>query len=334
MDTTGKEYFYHLDMMKGIAIVLVVIGHVMLFTFDINPSEPSKFIYFNMPLFFYISGFLAYRETDSLKEMGEKVFHRGLILLVPYLMFLPLYNIFAGNADNILSLIIGGGQRYWFLYYLFILSTFFIIYGYTIRSVHSTWLYVILWLLPLVTLIIAKTVLLRQGYADGDAYANISRLLNYYRYFLIGFLCRKYASFNRLLFKNSYIFAIGFVFYFLNWYFFEMHNMFLIFFGTLGAIIVLQNWIQQSVAPLSAVGRLLIYVGRCSLGIYVIHYFFIPSFPENVHRILCIGNPFIWQLTMAVLIAVPIVTASIFVYKMISMNRWLYLSFFGKIYKK
>ena len=61
MNTAGKEYFYHLDMMKGIAIVLVVIGHVMLFTFDINPSEPSKFIYFNMPLFFYISGFLAFR---------------------------------------------------------------------------------------------------------------------------------------------------------------------------------------------------------------------------------------------------------------------------------
>jgi len=211
MNTAGKEYFYHLDMMKGIAIVLVVIGHVMLFTFDINPSEPSKFIYFNMPLFFYISGFLAFRETSSLKEMGEKVFHRGLILLVPYLMFLTLYNIFADNTENILSLIIGGGQRYWFLYYLFILSTFFILYGYAIRNVHRPWLYVILWLLPLLTLIIAKIVLLRQGNAEGDAYANISRLLNYYRYFLIGFLCRKYASFNRLLFKNSFVFAIGFI---------------------------------------------------------------------------------------------------------------------------
>lgn len=274
------------------------------------------------------------RETSSLKEMGEKVFHRGLILLVPYLMFLTLYNIFADNTENILSLIIGGGQRYWFLYYLFILSTFFILYGYAIRNVHRPWLYVILWLLPLLTLIIAKIVLLRQGNAEGDAYANISRLLNYYRYFLIGFLCRKYASFNRLLFKNSFVFAIGFIFYFLNWYFFEMHNMLLIFFGTLGAIIVIQNFMQQSVNPHSVVGRLLIYVGRCSLGIYVIHYFFIPSFPESVHRILLIGNPFIWQLTMAFLVAVPIVTASIFVYKMISMNRWLYLSLFGKIYKK
>lgn len=42
----------YFDQMKGLAMILVVIGHIMLFAFKFKPSELSKFIYFNMPMFF------------------------------------------------------------------------------------------------------------------------------------------------------------------------------------------------------------------------------------------------------------------------------------------
>lgn len=127
--------------------------------------------------------------------------------------------------------------------------------------------------------------------------------------------------------------AIGLIAYFANWYLFEMHNWALIFVGTLGAIIVLQNFFKAVNAD-SKVGRLLIYLGKCSLGIYVIHYFFIPDISNIVYRFLDCGNPFIWQLTFALIVAIPIITASVFVYKLIEMNRYLFLICFGKRFDK
>lgn len=267
-----KQYLYHFDVMKGIAIILVVMGHVMLFAFDINPSEPSKFIYFNMPLFFYISGFLAYKNFNTLNELGKRILQRGIILLFPYVIFLSLYEIFTKGTDWSPSIIYAGGQGYWFLYDLFIISTFFLVYEYLIQRVSNNMSYVTLWILPYVGLIALKTMQI----GGSDFQAVISGFVNYYRYFLIGYLCKKYVSLNTFLFENKLVGALAFVAYFLNWYFFELHNMALIFFGTLGGIIVVQSFVKNYISSEGVIGKLLIYVGKCSLGIYVIHYFFYP----------------------------------------------------------
>lgn len=330
MDKIDKKYIPYFDMMKGLAIILVVMGHVMLFSFNINPSEPSKFIYFNMPLFFYISGYLAYKRIDSIGELRQKLIHRGIILLFPYVVFLILYGVFTHNTSIGHSLIAGGG-RYWFLYDLFIISTFFMCYEYLTRNVLNPWTSMGVWLLPLCVLIAIKLYINTMQCEDVGNIVN--GLTNYYRYFLIGYLCRKYVTLNRLLFENEIAFAVAFLAYFANWYFFEWHNWILIFTGTLGAIIVLQNFFRNIDAD-SRIGRLLIYIGRCSLGIYVIHYFFIPDISSIAKGVLLCGNPFIWQLTCALLVAIPIVAASIFVYKLIEMNRWLFLLFFGKLFNK
>lgn len=328
----GQQYLYHFDVMKGIAIILVVMGHVMLFSFDINPSEPSKFIYFNMPLFFYISGYLAYKNFDTLHELGRRILQRGIVLLFPYIIFLCLYEIFTKGSDWNLSIIYGGGQRYWFLYDLFIISTFFLVYEYLIKRVSNNWLYVSLWILPYIGLIALKISVIQIG--GGDFQSVVIGLVNYYRYFMIGYLCKKYVRFNALLFDNKLAGAVAFIAYFLNWYFFEFHNIALIFLGTLGGIIIVQSYVKNYISPDGVIGKLLIYVGKCSLGIYVIHYFFIPDISDIIGNFLDCGNPFIWQLTFAVAAAIPIVAASIFVYKLMEMNKWLYFIFFGKKFGK
>lgn len=54
---------YYLDQLKGLAIILVVVGHVMQFVFGFNQSLLVDFLaIFHMPLFFFISGYLTYRK--------------------------------------------------------------------------------------------------------------------------------------------------------------------------------------------------------------------------------------------------------------------------------
>ena len=336
-NNSTREWIYYFDVMKGIGMVLVVLGHVMLFTFGIEPPQAGKFLYFHMPLFFYISGFLAYKQFDNIKVVGKRFLTRGLVLLVPYIIFLSLYNIFAGKSSEIIHNLFAGGGRYWFLYDLFILSSFFLLYEYCLRNIKKDWIYICLFLLPLIILIAAKYTISRLNFLDSDVnslQSIITGLVNYYRYFLIGYLCKKYIIFNNFLFKNSIVCALGFLAYFVAWYFYDLHNIALIFMGTLGALIVLQWFVINYMPDNSKWTKLWIYIGRCSLGIYVIHYFFIPDLSNLLHPYMQCVNPFVWQISLGLLITIPIVAASIFTYKLIEMNRWLYMLFFGKIFKR
>lgn len=73
-----KRHYDFLDAMKGMGILLVVLGHVSL----IEPLNTVIYA-FHMPLFFFISGFLFF---SSRKE--HFAVRRVKSLLTPYFVFL------------------------------------------------------------------------------------------------------------------------------------------------------------------------------------------------------------------------------------------------------
>ena len=81
----------YFDTLKCLGILLVIIGHVQFFGMDIKAydSPPTLMLYsFNMPLFFFISGYLAYKENmigniESLRRIGNKFIH----LVIPAMLF-------------------------------------------------------------------------------------------------------------------------------------------------------------------------------------------------------------------------------------------------------
>ena len=73
----------HIDFMKGVAIFLVVLGHVYQFSLN-NCGTMFKFIYlFHMPFFFMLSGYFAYRTNLTLYHFKKKTVR----LLVPFLVW-------------------------------------------------------------------------------------------------------------------------------------------------------------------------------------------------------------------------------------------------------
>ena len=78
--TLLKERISWIDFAKGIAIILVVLGH------SIDEGSLQKFIYvFHMPFFFVASGFLLNLDkwggAENYKPFADKLVRR---LLVPY----------------------------------------------------------------------------------------------------------------------------------------------------------------------------------------------------------------------------------------------------------
>ena len=114
---TGRDY--QIDAMKGVAIILVLLGHV------ITPGFLDQLVYsFHMPLFFFLSGYIAYVSVRKYKP-GELLFRRVKSLLVPFffmsLVFDLVYNVVLHGASlsaYLRNIALGG--PYWFLWALFL----------------------------------------------------------------------------------------------------------------------------------------------------------------------------------------------------------------------
>ena len=144
----NQKYYDELTVLKGIAIILVILGHSFSFTgFNIIDNNiVNKYIYtsiysFHMPLFFMIAGFL----TNNYKDNLNKKFYVSKIkrLLIPYIFInivdaIPrhLFNSLVNNKSNSIERIIFySGVATWFVYTLFLLFLIFpIIEKYIIKK--------------------------------------------------------------------------------------------------------------------------------------------------------------------------------------------------------
>ncbi len=81
-----------LDALKGFAMILVVMGHIIAFSNsgDLSKNFLFNFIYsFHMPLFFFISGYLVFGRYGP--TPGKWIYRKFRQLIVPYILFTIFY---------------------------------------------------------------------------------------------------------------------------------------------------------------------------------------------------------------------------------------------------
>lgn len=188
-----------LDVLKGFAIFLVVMGHAIQYNqvdFDTNPV--FRFIYsFHMPLFMFVSGFVSYKSFDGSKT---KLLKRFKALIIPFwiwffisYLFYSLYK-FTGNSfeiynfDNgLLSGIIEAlkspdNKSLWFLWVLFLnYLVLFVSMKFSKRFEE-------------VFMIVCLIVLYFINYIIGFKYLGIGLLCWYLPFYLMGYICNKYIE--------------------------------------------------------------------------------------------------------------------------------------------
>lgn len=105
-----------MDIMKGIGILLVIMGH--------TSSPMSGYVYtFHMGLFFFITGYLSFGKVNekSVKTLLDFTFRKAKGILIPYIVFwiisfivweclnrMRTGNFFAIEKNHILGLLLGG----------------------------------------------------------------------------------------------------------------------------------------------------------------------------------------------------------------------------------
>ncbi len=192
-----KQHFKELDILRGMAIVMVLLGHaIILFPIDLHKIPWCNDLFVavssvHMPLFFLISG-ACYSGDKSYETYIVKKVKR---LVVPYLTFCAvdilsciafpsLVNRDGTLADMVRSVFLSGGG-YWFLYTLFIIFLIFPFVEKGIQAIKSS---------TMKNAIIGSVLILLLT-ADGLLELPYTLLMNYVcqylSYFIVGWLLKK-----------------------------------------------------------------------------------------------------------------------------------------------
>lgn len=119
-----KNRINYIDRMKGFTILIVVLAHVYLMTFDMGDSLVFRFCAsFEMPLFMFVSGFVAYLPSKVGGAINKKLTRRLVSYICPafvvsYVLALYSFLILGNREMDIEETLIGG------LWYLKALAIF------------------------------------------------------------------------------------------------------------------------------------------------------------------------------------------------------------------
>ncbi|WP_288360957.1 acyltransferase family protein [uncultured Bacteroides sp.] len=272
-----KQRINYIDRMKGMAILLVVMGHLYFFSYGQSDSIVFCFISsFHMPLFMFLSGLVS-SPSLSLMCCVKKI----LRLLLPMLFFGLCFTVSFSqiNAIEELGLLFisfiqkASKNGYW---YLMSLSLFYIsLQFFRLNRCNSI---IKDALIALVTYLIFFI-----GWKLTAQVIDPLCLLNstdFYPFFILGYFASKYnwiEYFN----THNWLFTMALVGYLI--FFdrqFPIHIVDSIserFIVRLCAIIVITMLFAEREKEDSVVEHALAYIGRNTLDIYVLHYFFVNS---------------------------------------------------------
>ena len=296
----------YLDALRGFTMILVVLNHVAAEYFGVSYNHGNIHYYiaeFRMPLFFFVSGFVLYKKdfvwniTNSLKFFKKKI----LVQIISPFIFFCAY-IYLRDMSFVEKFADKGKAGYWFTFTLFVFFIMYAIIQYLFQKLKIDKLKFIIPFYLLIGLFLyfngVTQILLRLNVPECIIGTLGTANLLYFIYFLSGTLVRKYfTNFEAFLDKSYTILLCILIFFTLNIFIdltevskilSKIYNMIL---SITGMIIVFSVFRRNESTfkqnnPLS---RVLKFIGRRTLDIYLLHFFFLykgfsnifPLFREN-----------------------------------------------------
>lgn len=296
----------YIDALRGMTMILVVFAHVEMTSFGFSPPTfiNSLFMSFRMPLFFFISGFIGYKASTQWNwstwwAMSKKKF---LIQLIPTFIFGLLYAYAYYHTDFHTFITHNGKLGYWFTIALLEISLIVYTANTCLYSsntkTHRKRMFIALILLSCILFLTKIILKLHPTLNEIGNVLSLHHSFNYFQYFAFGYICSMYRNdFNKLL-GNPYLTAaiillFGAVFYAKQcyigahvdanidlWRMLDIASEMLA--GYLGLLIVYNTFktYQSSFTTDKKAGRILQYIGKRTLDIYLLHYFFLPHLPQ------------------------------------------------------
>lgn len=356
-----KERMQWLDAMRGFTMILVVAFHVAQMGFDQSVKQSSSMSFlmlFRMPLFFFVSGFLAYKasikwDSETLFTLLGKKIRVQLLPTIVFLLFscVALYPKFWPALENCLSSATKGG--YWFtlvLLYMFVVYYLFCyMESWLKKQKCPSWL-------PIVVLLVLSLALYETCYlpklcwwADGCRgkipnqilnYTSLIQFMKYFPFFVFGNIVRRYWQKAQRLMDSQWFFpTLVVLVVFCTMDILKWHTLRMAWANipsTLSKFILLTmvfmyfRHYAQYFTQSTIIGSSLQYIGRRTLDIYLIHFLFLPNLPAVGTFFTSNKHNFVIDSSLSILIGLLVIAFCIITSNLLRISPFFRKYLFGK----
>lgn len=358
--TTKKPRLEWLDALRGFTMIMVVANHVagMGFGEEWKHSSAIPFlVLFRMPLFFFVSGFLAYKVSQvwNLRNLGSLVGKKLRVQIIPTVVFFFLAaailnkNFLTAVETNFHSSMKGG---YWFTIALLYMFLIYYLFSYVesklkVRSWIPITLLFIISLLFYETNYQPKYFSWAAGYkgAKTDLFyflqdSSLVQVLLYFPFFLYGNIVHRYWDKAQRLMDSKWFFPLLILIVILatldalKWRTLRMTwaiiPLTVARFGLLTIVFMYFRYYQQYFTQRTIIGTSLQYIGRRTLDIYLIHFLFMPDLPSVGAFFKNYPHNFVLDIVLSVILGLLVIGFSIITSNILRISPFLKKWLFGR----
>lgn len=335
-----NTYLPHIDILKGIAILLVIMGHIFIFGLDYARSPIFSMICsIHMPLFVMLSGILSAR---PIQFTGKKVIvywtKKSIQLLLPLIIIPYFYALTAEiSTEQMLFGLYHGG--YWFTFSLFLMFIPFFFFRWTViimRAEDKPYRSFYLATISIGIVIVIDTLLTKSS---PEMYNTLSwRHINWlYPYLLFGYFVGRFYWLEDFI-RRPLVVALSFLLFMALLYI--EYNGYKLWKGypmSIAGLIFVYGTVYTAIQKYDALShpiyRALKLLGQASLPIYLTHYFFLFSMPHVSEYILSITSKIralTWEIVVVTLGSLAVLIPTLLVVYLVRQNRILSLILYGE----
>lgn len=236
---------------------------------------------FNMPIFFFVSGFLAYKNRqESERELMWNIWKKFLFLVIPAVIVKCFMDLL--HQQNPLLVLQDGFGGYWFTITLFECFLLYYVVWMLVKNVR--WRMIVLICVALMGIGLLSVF----GADFGPIVVDLNRLTKYFQYFVMGVLAMRHKKLFEKTMRNELLKALSIFAFFgllftINWQMWPtpvFHLLRDLIMRYLGTFIVVSWFVchAELFNSETKINKMIMKIGQCSLAIYLLQYFFIPSF--------------------------------------------------------
>ena len=339
------------DILKGIAIFLVVMGHVFsLCIGDCDDNMTFRVIgAIHMPVFFFISGYFTYKLTEQGDFSTPNLKKRFYQLIVPFLVVSAIWSVYSPHCKLVgthasswpMLMTYYFKDGYWFTLALFEIILVYAMVGRLLAAVKNIWAQISILIAMYAVMVIAVPAISdeKAGYDP----TGIGLLAQFFPVFMMGVFARKYIDgFKRL--TRSYAVLLILVLAGIGkllakryeaempWLFFIAQPLFHTLIILVAFCLVYRSDTERFAT--TRIGRWFTLLGNESLGIYLLHYFFLFPLTPLQEPMRALGLTFLPTPVVAAFFAFFIVLAALGANWAISKNKILAFLLIGKTIKE
>lgn len=357
-NVTAKPRLEWLDAMRGFTMILVVAMHVVTqgFVQDVKTSSSLPlFLLLRMPLFFFISGFLAYKANADWSfsgfcgMVGKKVRIQIIPTVVFFFVALTIIHptTFCSSMMTNLESPMKGG--YWFtltLLYMFIVYYVFEFFEQKLKK--QTCIPILLFWVA--SLALYETCYMphqfswafgrRVPYSGWLHLTSISQFMIYFNFFVFGNIVHRYwHNVEKLYDKQGFIFALIVIAFLSACDYTTLHllrgawanlSQTIARYSLLTLTFLFFRYYQKSFSKTTILGKGLQYIGTRTLDIYLIHFLFLPRLPEVGQFLNAHPHNFVFDTTLAILSGLLVIAFCLITSSTLRISPFLKKYLFGR----